>query len=42
MRIKTTPSYKKLFTEEVLATEVPDNKEVLINLKDEDIEHISC
>ena len=42
MRIRTTPSYKKLCSEEVLATEALDNKEVLINLKDEDLDHISC
>lgn len=42
MRIRTTQSNKKLDSEEVLVTEPPENKEVLINLKDEDLEHISC
>ena len=42
MRIRTTQSNIKLDSEEVLVTEPPENKEVLINLKDEDLEHISC
>ena len=42
MRIRTTQSNKKLDSEEVLVTELPENKEVLINLKDEDLGHISC
>ena len=35
------PSYKQLCSEEVLGTEAAENKEVLINLKDEDLEYIS-